>query len=259
MASVNSLSIQFRQFRLPKRGEKAEDYEDASDGDPARGRFAIADGAAGSSFSALWARLLVEEFVRAPKPQPMPWADWLPAVQQRWNVGVGHRPSNQPTPWFLSERIQQGAFAAFLGLVLDEVTTWRGGIRKRWRVLAIGDTCFFQVRGNRLIKAVPIKRSRDFGNTPWLVGSRTAPDRTLTKQSVQYKGEWTGKDRLWLMTDALALWFLQQTEAGKKPWREMDGLLLAPQPERAFAAWMKDLRDHQRIRNDDVTLMAVCL
>src|SRR5262249_22560942 len=62
--SVEGLTIQFWQFQLPKRGEKTEDYEDASAGDPLRGRFAIADGAAGSSFSALWARLLVEEFVR---------------------------------------------------------------------------------------------------------------------------------------------------------------------------------------------------
>jgi hypothetical protein len=257
--SVAEQSIRFWQFQLPKRGERVEDYEDAADCDPARGRFAIADGAAGSSFSALWAKLLVEEFVRTPKPQPGPWADWLPAVQQRWSVAVGHRASNGPTPWFVQDRIQQGAFAAFLGVVLDEVTTWRGGKRKRWRALAIGDTCLFQVRDNKLVKAVPLSRSKDFGNTPWLVGSRSACDRTLNKQGGVHKGDWRSNDRLWLMTDALSLWFLQQIEAGRKPWKEMDPLLLAPEPRQAFALWIDGLRKNQSIRNDDVTLLAVSL
>src|SRR5262245_64395105 len=149
--SVEGLTIQFWQFQLPKRGEKAEDYEDASAGDPLRGRFALADGAAGSSFSALWARLLVEEFVRSSKPQPGPWADWLPIVQKRWASAVGHRPSNGPTPWFVQDRIQQGALAAFLGVVLDEAVTWRGGKRKRWRAVAIGDTCLLQIREGKLL------------------------------------------------------------------------------------------------------------
>src|SRR5262245_55189804 len=149
--SVTDQSMRFWQFQLPKRGEKAEDSEDAWAGDPLLGRFAIADGASGSSFSALWARLLVEEFVRSSKPQPGPWEDWLPLVQKRWASSVGHRPSNGPTPWFVQDRIQQGAFAAFLGLVLDEAVTWRGGKRKRWRVLAIGDSCLFQIREGKLL------------------------------------------------------------------------------------------------------------
>jgi hypothetical protein len=256
---VEGLTIRSWQFRLPKRGERAEDNEDAADADPARGRFAIADGAAGSSFSALWARMLVEEFVHSPKTQPRPWADWLPAVQKRWSVAVGHRRSNAPTPWFLADRIQQGAFAAFLGVALDEVSTWRGGKRKRWRALAIGDSCLFQIRDGKLLSAVPVARAKDFGNTPWLVGSRSLPERTVSKQGAIWKGDWQGNDRLWLMTDALAQWFLQQNEAGKKPWKEMDALLWAVDPKAAFTAWIDGLRDKKRIRNDDVTLLAVCL
>src|SRR5262245_6912776 len=256
---VDGLTIRSWQFRLPKRGEKVEDYEDAADADAARGRFAIADGAAGSSFSALWARMLVEEFVQGSKSQPRPWADWLPAVQKRWSVAVGHRQSNAPTPWFLADRIQQGAFAAFLGLVLDEVSTWRGGKRKRWRALAIGDSCLFQIRDGQVVKAVPVARSKDFGNTPWLVGSRALPAKTLSKQGVLYKGDWQSQDKLWLMTDALAQWFLQQSEGGRKPWKDMDALLWAPDPKAAFKNWINELRDQKHIRNDDVTLLAVCL
>src|SRR5262245_21061226 len=137
----NGLHIRYFQCQLPKQGERVEDCEDASAGDPDRGRFAIADGAAGSSYSALWAQLLVNEFVFSPKPQPGPWSSWLPEVQQRWTNAVNARPSNSPTPWFVEDRIQQGAFAAFLGLVVEETINWRGTKRRRWRALAIGDSC----------------------------------------------------------------------------------------------------------------------
>lgn len=254
---VHSLSLRSWQLQLPKGGEKAEDCEDASATDPERGRFAVADGAAGSSFSALWARLLVEEFVRGRKPQPAPWGDWLPAVQQRWSEAVAGRAGNQAAPWYVEDRLQQGAFAAFLGLVLDEVNTWRGGRRWRWRAVAIGDCCLFQVRDGRLIQAGPLVRSKDFGNTPWLVGSRSLLDKTLTKKTTQQKGDWQPHDRFWLMTDALALWCWQQIETGYKPWKELDRLFLAADPHRAFAEWIHGLRQERQMRNDDVTLVAV--
>jgi hypothetical protein len=254
---VNGLSIQYWQFQTPKRGERVEDNEDASAADAAHGRFAIADGAAGSSYSALWARLLVEEYIHAPNSGA--WSDWLPAVQRRWESLVARRPGQSAMPWFVEDRMQQGAFAAFLGLVLDEVTTWRGGKRKRWRALAVGDTCLFQVRAGRLYHSVPMTRSRDFGNSPWLAGSRTVLDRKFSKQAAQYKGGWQPGDRLWLMTDALALWFLQEAEAGHKPWKELEALLLRNDPQRSFPGWVEDMRDSQRIRNDDVTLLALCL
>src|SRR5262245_12932177 len=122
--ATNGFAVQHWQFHLPKRGEKAEDYEDASAADPVRGRFAVADGAAGSSFSSLWARLLVEEFVGSARAQPSPWAEWLPGVQERWVSAVSARPVASATPWFVEDRLRQGAFAAFLGLVLEEVITW---------------------------------------------------------------------------------------------------------------------------------------
>ncbi len=257
--SANGFAVQCWQFNVPKRGEKAEDYEDAAAADPVRGRFAIADGAAGSSYSALWAQFLVEGFVTSPLAQPSPWAEWLPGVQARWNTAVSIRPVAAKSSWFVEDRLQQGAFAAFLGLTLEENATWRGAKQRRWRVLAIGDSCLFQIRQSQLHKALPLTRAREFGNTPWLVGSRTVPDRKFNKQAVQTKGDWAYDDRLWLMTDALSLWFLQQWETGRKPWKELDALLNAPEPEKAFAGWVDTLRRRQEIRNDDVTLLGVCL
>jgi hypothetical protein len=61
------------------------------------------------------------------------------------------------------------------------------------------------------------------------------------------------------MTDALAQWFLRGTEGGGKPWERLESILQAPQPEAAFASCVEELRNSQQLRNDDVTLVAVCL
>src|SRR5712692_2413403 len=102
-----------RAFALPKLGNSAEEYEDAAAADPRCGRFAIADGAAESSFAALWARLLVTGFVAAPPADLGSWADFLRPLQQRWAAEVGGR----PLPWYAEMKLQQGAFATFLGVV----------------------------------------------------------------------------------------------------------------------------------------------
>src|ERR1041384_2219986 len=97
-------------FTLPKRGNSDSENEDAYASSTEHGRFAIADGATESSFAALWARMLVDEFV---KPQTAPdWAAWLPGLQTHWAAAVDH----QPLPWFAETKAQQGAFATFLGV-----------------------------------------------------------------------------------------------------------------------------------------------
>lgn len=249
----NGSTIQFRQFRLPKRGDAVE-CEDASAGDAARGRFAIADGTGESDHAGLWARLLVEEFVSRPEARPGPWKSWLPAVQERWAAEVKRQPGGPSAEWFVENRRQQGAFAAFLGIVIEE---WKllGLRRKRWRAVAVGDSCFFQVRDGKLRQSFPMKRADDFGNTPWLIGSAIPPNGDLTRKGQSLAGDWHPNDRLWLMTDALAQWFLRDNEKGGKPWERLE----AVQGEAAFASLIEELRNKHELRNDDVTLVGVTL
>ena len=256
------LAIGYRAFRLPRQGHVLDECQDASAGDAKRGRFAVADGATESPHSALWGRLLVEEFVRRNEPLPN-WANWLPSLQRCWADQVG-RPTDALTwltqsaeagvPWYLEPGLLQGAFATFLGLVIEETT---------WSALAVGDSCLFQVRQGDLLDAFPIAQAIDFGNAPWLVGSRTSPGEVPHKNGLQRQGEWLPRDRFWLMTDALAQWFLLQIEAGGKPWLALDPLLHSVGDEdaaqRAFAVWIEGLRATRQLRNDDVTLLAVSL
>jgi hypothetical protein len=221
MPAPGLAAIGFREFRLPRRGHRADECEDASLGASDRGRFAVADGASESFLGGLWARLLVEDFVRSDELR-LDWLSWLPPLQARW-AEQASPPEKQANgsagslPWYLESRLlQQGAFATFLGLVVDG---------PNWYALALGDTCLFQVRGGRLELAFPLTHAGDFHSSPWLIGSRQSPAGVPCQQSVRLEGDWRSGDRLWLMTDALAQWFLKEHEAGGKPWEALEELL----------------------------------
>jgi hypothetical protein len=246
---TTEVAARCRLLRVPKRDHSAEECEDAAAVDPGRGRFALADGAAESAQGGLWARLLCEAFVRQDDLQ-YPWPGWIVPLQRQWADAVSLPAGAEPLPWFLEGRYRDGAFATFLGVTLDG---------PRWRALAVGDTCLFQVRAGKLEHAFPLTQSAQFSNNPWLIGSRAAPDGIPKRHAVQEGGDWAPGDRLFLMTDALARWFLTAVEAGGKPWMSLEHLLELPDPDLAFAAWVERLRGERHLRNDDTTLVAVGL
>src|SRR5712691_3925370 len=105
--------VGYAAFWAAKAGNDAADYEDAFAGDPAVGRFAVADGATESSFAAEWARLLAEDFVACRTGGADAWLKRLPAVQEQWWAVVGPK----SLPWYAEAKREEGAFATFLGLV----------------------------------------------------------------------------------------------------------------------------------------------
>jgi hypothetical protein len=221
----------WRGLSAPKRGHTAGEYEDAFAG--GAGRFAVADGASETSFAGLWARLLVEGFVSGPEAA----GDWLTASRGSWAAEVGR----VPLPWYAEAKRDEGAFATFLGLLLEP---------DGWRAWAVGDSCLFQVREDRLVEAFPIGRSDEFSNHPRLLGSCGAPPTTAAP--VERQGTWEVGDRFLLATDALAQWFLGQCEQGERPWRRLTQL-----GPGAFPIWVEEQRERGELRNDDVTLLVV--
>ena len=242
--SSNGSQLQWVAFCEPKHGSGPDEYEDACAGNLELGRFAIADGATESSYAGLWAQMLVNAFVSTSSLEPSTWATWLPEIQKRWEQAVSH----EALPWYAEIKWHEGAFATFLGLVLEP---------PRWRALAVGDSCLFHIRQGQLCQAFPLQRSHDFSNTPWLIGSRGFTPDMMVVRELRFEGEFQPGDRLWLMTDALAQWFLQLTETGHQPWEHLEPLLAAPQEPSHFRGWIAALRGARQIRNDDVTLMGV--
>jgi hypothetical protein len=243
----STLDIRWRSFRVPRRGHLVEECEDACAGALERGRFAIADGAAESAYSGLWAGLLVDAFVAAGAEQPV-WPAWIVPLQQCWAESVRQPPGADPLPWYLEERYKQGAYATFLGLTLSEA---------RWHAVAVGDSCLFQTSHDELRLAFPLTHSGQFDNSPWLIGARASIEEVPSHRVLQVAGDLRQGDRLWLMTDALSRWFLSHVEAGKKPWRDLEALL--DQDDECFAEWVDGLRAARKLRNDDTTLVAITL
>lgn len=229
-----------------KRGNAADEYEDAFDGDTARARFAIADGATESSFAAAWAKLLVEGFVAA---QRRPWRDlaWLKPARQRWAEDVDHL----PLPWFAEEKRDQGAYATLLGLAFGSKRA------EVWHALAIGDSCLFRFRAGKLDKSFPLARSSEFGNLPPLLGSRGRAVDSRSRRLRRARGKGRPGDRLVLATDALSEWLLRQNEREQRPGDDIERLLAESAPQDAFAGWIEERRDRQGLRNDDVTLLVI--
>ncbi len=234
-----------RGFRVPKQGHAEEEYEDAlrsrvADGDAAA-RVAIADGATGSSFSGLWAGLLCDAYVAEPFADGPSLMTRLPDLGRAWKAQV----DRQPLPWFAEEKARAGAFAAFLGLTV--------GGDGAWQALAVGDCCLFQVRGEDLVTAFPLSRADDFSDSPALVGTFPVDNTGLAAHVRVASGAYAPGDVFYLMTDALAAWFLGAREAGQSPWRWFTNLSSDPR----FAKLVAELRDSGRLANDDVTLARV--
>jgi len=242
-----------RTVWLPKAGNTAEEYEDASA--PLRSvnrelrafRCAVADGATEASFSAAWARLLVGAYCKRQWGGRRTFRS-LGRLQTAWQQEV----DALQLPWYAEEKLRSGAFASLLGFtLLAPVEEYPGG----WMAEAVGDSCLFQVRSDDVITAFPMSCAAAFNSRPHLIGSTRSSNEQLLEHVREARGGWEPGDIFYLMTDALACWFLERLEAGDQPWVELATAAVDGQP--SFAAWVDDLREERAMRNDDVTLLRV--
>jgi hypothetical protein len=233
------IKLEWTACRLPKWGSSEAECEDAYAGDAEAGRFAVADGASESAFALPWAEALAAGYVA----HRGPWSRWLPATRAAWATAC----ERDAMPWYVEAKFMDGAFATLLGLALRRPCA---DGRRRWRALAVGDSCLFQIRGDRLRRAFPITRVADFGNRPALLGSRPQAGRC---KRCRVTGTWRPGDTFLLMTDAMAKWFLEEAAGGRLPWDQ----LRWAQSAAAFAEFVNDRREAGRIRNDDTTLVRI--
>jgi hypothetical protein len=102
-------------FAMPKGGNSAEEYEDATGSSSEGRRFAIADGATQSSFADRWSQILALEYIMNPpadEPTPARWTNWLQPLQEAWSLGIPW----EKLPWFAMEKAQAGACTTLLAL-----------------------------------------------------------------------------------------------------------------------------------------------
>jgi hypothetical protein len=118
----------------------------------------------------------------------------------------------------------------------------------------VGDSCLFQLRQD-IIDVFPEMDSNGFGNSPDLIASNPVYNKELLDKVKVKRGEFLYGDRFYLMTDAVASWFIAQLEEGKRPWRTIDEYL--DYDREGLTMYLTSLRDEGRLKNDDVTIARV--
>ncbi len=252
-------------FQAPKRGCSPEECEDnawvSPSGDrsgevsEARIRLVVADGASESLLAGRWAACLTRSFgrsgalttsrqgfSRAYQAATEGWVryvDWY--IRDREQRGV-------PIQWYEEPGLARGAFSTLITLEVKSAVT--GGV---WRAAALGDSCLFQVRDEALRVSFPIEAACELSSYPPLLPSRLADNEALRQSLAPNEGDWQPGDSFYVMTDALAGWFLAAVDSGGSPWGTLRDLGSTDVID--FQTWIDLNRDNGCLRDDDVTLV----
>ncbi len=208
-------------------------------------RFAVADGATESSFSSLWAKLLVRAYGNGRLKSRDSLGNLAP-LQKFWDLAVDAK----PLPWYAEQKAKDGAFASLAGITLcDRVAE---GPLGSWHGFAVGDSCVVQMKGEQPRVRFPYHESAQFNSRPLLLGSDPSANGRVAEAAVVLENEsWEEGDQFFLMTDALACWFMREFEQGAFPWKILDEIIWQTE----FADWFQQSRDAKVLKNDDVTLV----
>jgi len=256
-----------KSFRIQKAGNAFEECEDRVYPKVLSGRygenilsktslsFAIADGATEGMFSGVWAEILVKTYCRSMNKGAGAF-DFLKDAFKAWESWIKdylnkRERMNRPIQWFEEPGLDAGAFSTLLGVTLED--SGASNI-KRWRAFAVGDCCLFQIRSNALVYKFPVESSEEFGNRPFLIYSKTKLNEKVLEAFKVAESDCLVGDVFYLMTDALACWFLKEYEANNLPWNSLSNFIKNIE---AFHKWIDRLRDEKSMRNDDVTLVYI--
>jgi hypothetical protein len=232
---------------LPKKGNTDEEYEDAAapvdsvKTETELFKCAVADGATETSFSGLWAKLLVDGFLSGADRN---------ALRKQWQESV----SGKKLPWYAEEKAESGAYAALVCLTLKDNKS--GGT---WESEAIGDSCLIQIRQSEWLIKFPLTKSSEFNSSPALLSSNPEDGKDHGEKFVRCNGDWKHGDIFYLLSDAIARWtFKRQEEHGDAAFYLQGMKKKSDLVE--FAKVQRELTDEETrplMRNDDVTLMRV--
>lgn len=175
---------------------------------------AVADGATTYSYSQEWANILCTEQAKRPLADVDDLMARLPSWQTAWQAAIQDRIND--LPWFAAAKVEQGAFSTFLQLTLHPDGTWQA--------LAIGDSCLVQCRKGKLVWrngdyafSFPLQTSEAFSARPYLLPTRPDMNSRVREYFRETQGKWQAGDEFLLMTDALAAWFVRETEQSRFP------------------------------------------
>jgi len=254
------MRLVWKSFSLCKDGNREEENEDAvyplmlNGSSLVVDQFscAMADGATQSSFSKLWAGLLVKQSSQSHQFQ-QDLNQTVNSARLQWKNALPDR----ELPWPVAIKVRQGAFATLLWFHIWHKNGISGlpsvPVDHGWAASAVGDTCLFQVIKGRFVSSFPLTRAAQFSNTPDLI-STNLTYANVRGMNINTSGKWRRGDHFLIASDALAHWFIKEIENGTLTW-SMVSLNLTSIVR--FQTWIRSLRRQSLIRNDDTSL--ICL
>lgn len=273
---MNSLSVIVRTMTIPKQGNTEEECEDSCFILPSTEMngecygplvVSISDGASESMFAGVWSSMVAARAARRvynlPATISSPGDSFRRLITQlveRWDGWVvdyiGRRAQHgPPLRWYEEAKLASGASATLLAVRIDPSSV-QGG-EGAWHAAALGDSCVFQVRGYEVMSRFPVRSSADFDITPNLLASRNINLDLICQRTLFAEGSFGAGDDFFLMTDALAAWFLYTVETSPRSeiGATLDVLrrLGRSQNTAHFQTWVASLIADGALRNDDVT------
>ena len=213
-------------------------------------RCAVADGATESLFAGKWADRLARAFARGRLSQEKAPRS-LASLERLWAHFLNTRQLN----WYAQGKVETGSYATLIGLELLSSTQSQSG-RPEWSATAVGDSCLFIIRNGSLSKCLPLNSSDQFNNRPHLIYSNPSLNSHFDEWVIREKGDLYLNDTFYLLTDALAYWFLRDSERGRRPWDLLEReFQYGTSP--TFEQWVQILRDDDPRLNDDATMLRI--
>ena len=246
MASVSAVA-----FWTAKRGNRQSEWEDHFGLDEGLARFAVADGASSSPKAAVWAEALTTGFLADPftLTDPSELDRWIERCCERFRLE--HPPSSGEEEitagnWYAQAAERKDGFAT---LIAAQFGPSPQHVRS-YSYVGVGDACLFHVRNGRLFAAAPDIGADGFGTLPDLISTNDDHRRQAVERSFAGSVDVEVGDEVFLVSDALAEWALSTTADEPEVWSVFTNL-----DPSMFDRLVSDLRDHDEIVNDDVTLV----
>ncbi|MDP3450131.1 MAG: hypothetical protein Q8R87_06090 [Anaerolineaceae bacterium] len=252
------MKLVWKAFSLCKEGNREEENEDAVYPHLVNGSSliadqfscAMADGATTSSFSKLWANLLVKESSQS-RAASVDFNQAIIAARASWKAAL----PDTEVPWPTAIKVRQGAFATLMWFHIWQ----KNGVYPLntlppdhgWTANAVGDTCLFQVVKGKFVSTFPFTQAKDFSNTPDLISTNIAYTRS---RAGSISGKWQRGDHFLIATDALSEWMIRKLESGTLTWALVSENLTSLV---RFQTWIRYLRRQSLMKNDDTSL--ICL
>ena len=235
------MKINIKGFITSKKSELYSDCADNYAVNIEHNKFAISDGVSKSFFPKIWSDILVNKYVNQKD-----WKDnneFIVESQKEWQSKIDEIVNQPETKWFTKSQYNRKdpALATLVGLQFLESD-------QKWIAQALGDSfLFFIPKGSTEIE---IKLSTKpepivFDNFPDYLSSIGSSHKG-EKKSI--KGEKIKEGTFYLMTDALAEWFLLNTEQAKQT---LDNIKTQEQ----YLETIANERNANRLNDDDSAIL----